>query len=233
MIERAAWGPTATRRVSVWRNRRWRVTSWLVRLVAALSRARDSDSLPQPVGTPSPTSVGARREEQPRAADPRAQAATLYEQHARAVLGYLCARLPTLDDAEDAVAEVFLAALAECAAGQMPGIGWLLTVARRRAADFYRQRHATQALASTTAATLAMRADVADGPEGAALRAEAVREALVRVAALPDEQRDALALRFAAGLRAPQIAAILGKSDEATRALLSRALRRLRKELAQ
>lgn len=231
MIERAAWGPSAAGWMSVWRNGRWRDPAfWLSRLAAALSHARDSSREPPLSGTSSVTTAATRQNLQPRAGDPRAQAAALYELHARAVLGYLCARLPTLDDAEDTLAEVFLAVLAECAAGQTPGIGWLLTVARRRVADFYRRRHATQALTTATAARLEVSGD---GPEDAALRAEAVREALARVAALPDDQRDALALRFAAGLRAPQIAVILGKSDEATRALLSRALRRLRKELAQ
>lgn len=166
----------------------------------------------------------------PHPTDPRAQVAALYELHAPAVLAYLCARLPTLDDAEDALAEVFVAALAQYAIGQSPGIGWLLTVARRRVADFYRRRHVAQAHIFAAAATLMTGSD---NPEDAALRAETIREALAHVAALPDDQRDALALRFAAGLRAPQIAAVLGKSDEATRALLSRALRRLRKELAE
>lgn len=230
MIERAAWGRSVMGLQFIWRGKRWRSDSWLSHLVAALSRAGDADPAPHvnaiPADVPAATRLGAA----PHSADPRAQAAALYEQHARAVLGYLCARLPALDDAEDALAEVFLAALAQYAAGQSPGLGWLLTVARRRAADFYRHRSIAQSYTLAAAATVATSGD---GPEDAALRAEAVREVLAHVAALPDDQRDALALRFAAGLRAPQIAAVLGKSDEATRALLSRALRRLRKELAQ
>jgi RNA polymerase sigma-70 factor, ECF subfamily len=159
--------------------------------------------------------------------DARALADRLYQEHARAVLAYLCARLPALHDAEDVLADVFLAALAQCATTEAPGIGWLLTVARRRVADFYRRRRATADLPASFAAAAAM------GPEEHALRAEELREVIARVARLPEDQRDALALRFAAGMRSPQIAAILGKSEEATRALLSRALRRLRKELAQ
>lgn len=225
MIERAVWGRTAVGWPSGWWRTIRRALPWLDGVTAALSHAQDADSAPcrTDVDAPAPLAAAARGN------DPHAEVATLYELHARAVLGYLCARLPTLDDAEDALAEVFLAALAQCAAGQSPGLGWLLTVARRRAADYYRRRHAAQAL---TAAVIARMASGGDGPEDAALRAETVRETLLRVAQLPDDQRDALALRFAAGLRAPQIAAVLGKSDEATRALLSRALRRLRKELA-
>jgi RNA polymerase sigma-70 factor (ECF subfamily) len=143
------------------------------------------------------------------------------------VLAYLCARLPSLPDAEDLLADVFVAALAQCASGDPPGLGWLLTVARRRAADFYRRRHAAPDLPASFAAA------TSEGPEEHALRAEELREVIARVARLPEEQRDALALRFAAGLRSPQIAAALGKREDATRALLSRALRRLRKELAE
>ncbi|HEX6800079.1 MAG TPA: sigma-70 family RNA polymerase sigma factor [Ktedonobacterales bacterium] len=225
MIERAVWGRTAIGWQGSWWGAIRHAVSWLGSVVAALSHAQDADSAPRRKDVDAPASPAAAT----RGSDPHAGVAALYELHARAVLGYLCARLPTLDDAEDALAEVFLAALAQCATGQAPGLGWLLTVARRRAADFYRRRHAAQAL---TAAMAARMATGGDGLEDAALRAEMVREALLRVAALPDDQRDALALRFAAGLRAPQIATVLGKSDEATRALLSRALRRLRKELA-
>src|SRR5258706_15010764 len=72
------------------------------------------------------------------AADPRAAIDRLYQEHARGVLAYLCARLPTLTDAEDILADVFLAALHVSAAGQdTPGIGWLLTVGRRRGAPLF------------------------------------------------------------------------------------------------
>src|SRR5260221_13429955 len=70
------------------------------------------------------------------AADPRAAIDRLYQEHAHGVLAHLCARLPTLADAADILADVFLAALRVSAEGQdAPGIGWLLTVWRRRAGD--------------------------------------------------------------------------------------------------
>lgn len=156
---------------------------------------------------------------------PRAQVDALYQQHARAVLAYLCRRLPTLADAEDALADVFLAALTACAGGASPSIGWLLVVARRRVADFYRERE-RHPVAVLPIDSPTIQAE----PEALSLRGEAHRELLALLAGLPDEQQEVLALRFAAGLRSPEIAAIIGKSDDATRAMLSRALRRLRKE---
>lgn len=163
--------------------------------------------------------------------DAAAQVDALYQQHARMVLGYLYRRLPTLADAEDVLADVFLAALQQCANGDAPGPGWLLLVARRRVADFYRERQRIPA--AYTPAPGTSLADVEDSrpqPEVAMIRAEEQREIAALIAQLPEEQRDALALRFGAGLRSPQIAEALGKSDEAARALLSRAVRRLRKE---
>lgn len=163
--------------------------------------------------------------------DAATQVDALYQQHARMVLGYLYRRLPTLADAEDMLADIFLAALQQCATGDVPGPGWLLLVARRRIADFYRERQRTPAAyAPAPGASLAEVEDTRPQPEDAMIRAEEQREIAALIAQLPEEQREALALRFGAGLRSPQIAEALGKSDEAARALLSRAVRRLRKE---
>jgi len=180
-------------------------------------------------GATSGASVGG---EPPYAQQIRAQVDGLYQRHARAVLGYLCQRLPHQADAEDALAEVFSAALQACARGQTPDLPWLLTVARRRVADFYRarQRHGGIPLERglDAAEALAWPADLQDDPEWRALHDEQSRELAELLARLPADQREAIALRFAAGLPSAQIAVALGKTDDATRALLSRAMRRLR-----
>ncbi len=197
------------------------VVVWLLSMASKEREPRTADATDGPATT---TDSGGTR------SNPRAVADAIYQQHARAVLAYLSHRLPNLPDAEDMLADVFVAALRACAAGETPGLPWLLTVARRRVADFYRQRRQTPASGAIYSATLALPADAHAQPEAAALQAEEHRELLALVAQLPDDQQEALALRFAAGLRSPQIAMILGRSDEATRALLSRAVRRLRKE---
>jgi RNA polymerase sigma-70 factor (ECF subfamily) len=162
------------------------------------------------------------------ASNPHAVVDALYQRHARAVLAYLTHRLRDPRDAEDILAEVFIAALGACAGGERPGLPWLLLVARRRVADFYRT-HARVERIAVNPAPAEEPADPRDDPERLLLRAEERRELLALIETLPEEQREALALRFAAGLPSAQIAEILGKSDEATRALLSRAVRRLRK----
>ena len=195
------------------------VTRWLV----ALAARRE----PEPSSPAVPIGMVAGGNEP----DPRVLLDQLYQAHARALLTYLAARLPSLADAEDALADVFLKAMRLTDAGDVPSVGWLFTVARRTVADFYRERSRT--LAHEEALAEAEELTPAEGhaePERAALRAEERRELRILIAQLPDEQRDALALRFAGGLRSAEIAAILGKSDEATRAMLSRAVRRLREE---
>lgn len=163
----------------------------------------------------------------------RSQVDALYQRHSHAVLGYLCKRLPTLADAEDVLADVFFTALQVSAQGHTPELPWLLTVARRRAADFYRARQRRGAPLDRgleNEEVEAWPAGQQDDPEWRALHAEELRELAALVARLPHEQREAIVLRFAAELPSAQIAAVLGKTDDATRVLLSRAMRRLREE---
>lgn len=153
----------------------------------------------------------------------------LFQQHARAVLAYLVHRLPTLLDAEDALDDVFLAALNACASGQTLTGGWLMVTAQRRMADFYRRRQRQGTLA-TMATANEQQAGESSEPEWVALRGEEHRELLRLVARLPQDQQAVLALRFAAGLQSPEIGEVVGKRADAVRALLARALRRLREE---
>ncbi|HEX8036729.1 MAG TPA: sigma-70 family RNA polymerase sigma factor [Ktedonobacterales bacterium] len=215
--------------------------SWLALVIAHVRYAartlamRDEASIPSEIpsaalpgemgGMSHGTTVNGERR------DTAAQVDALYQRHAHMVLGYLYRRLPTLTDAEDVLADVFLAAMRQCAHGDEPGPGWLLLVARRRVADFYRERQRMPAAYEPVpGASLAEVEDTHPQPEDVMIRAEERLEIAALIAQLPEEQREALALRFGAGLRSPQIAEVLGKTDQATRALLSRAVRRLRKE---
>lgn len=221
--------PAAPPRTFPWRRTastrglpRLRVLSELLALSTRGNAAWHSQRRPADLSPALPSDGG------PPANAPRAQVDALYQRHARAVLGYLCRRLPTLADAEDALADVFLAALTSCASGATPSIGWLLAVARRRVADFYRERE------RHPLSILPLDNSTSDNePERLSLKHEEQRELLALLARLPDEQQEVLALRFAAGLRSAEIASVIGKSDDATRAMLSRALRRLRKEWAR
>lgn len=161
--------------------------------------------------------------------DAHAAVEALYRAHALSVLSYLYHRLPTQADAEDALAEVFLAALRASADGAAPNILWLMGAARNRVADFYRVA-SRRAFANAPLNLAEGERNPLASPEEQMLRAEERHQLVTLVGTLPSEQQEALLLRFGSGLRSAQIAALLGKTDEATRALISRALRTLRKE---
>jgi RNA polymerase sigma-70 factor (ECF subfamily) len=161
--------------------------------------------------------------------DPAQRVDQLFQEHADIVLAYLIQRLPSLPDAEDALNEVFLAALRASSSGQILTSGWLIVTAQHRVADFYRQRQRALPFATIDAADK-QRASESSEPEWVALRGEEHRELLRLVARLPQEQQDILALRFAAALQSPEIGVAVGKRAGAVRALLTRAMRRLREE---
>ena len=154
---------------------------------------------------------------------------TLFQEYARTVLAYLVHRLPTLVDAEDALDDVFLAALHASASGQTLTCGWLMVTAQRRIADFYRRRERTPQMVPTVAAEKQYAVEHSE-PEWVTLQGEEYRELMRLVARLPQQQQEVLALHFAAGLQSSEIGEIVGKRADAVRALLSRAMRRLREE---
>jgi RNA polymerase sigma-70 factor (ECF subfamily) len=69
--------------------------------------------------------------------------------------------------------------------------------------------------------------------EAVALRGEAAAEAWAAVAALPDDRREAVVLRFVHELSTAEIAAILGRSEGAVRVLIHRGLRRVEQQLRE
>jgi RNA polymerase sigma-70 factor, ECF subfamily len=137
----------------------------------------------------------------------------LYQRHRLAVFRYLRTRTANEDDAAELTAIAFERALTAMPRYRSSGGGvlaWLLRIARNAAID-----------AGRRTSTVPMLADLA------AERHAALAEAVNR---LPDVQREALALRYAAGLTAREIGAVLGKSEQATQKLMSRALATLREE---
>lgn len=70
-------------------------------------------------------------------------------------------------------------------------------------------------------------------PSMAVVRNERQRRLLEVVAGLPEEHREALRLRYGDGLPTKEVASKLGKSDVATRVLLSRLVQQLQEQLAE
>jgi RNA polymerase sigma-70 factor (ECF subfamily) len=100
-----------------------------------------------------------------------------------------------------------------------------LRVARNAAIDRHRRRGTRRRL--LTALGRLPRA-TAPPAEAEALEREDDRAFRHRLAALPDAQRDALALRYGADLTIADVATVMGKSQDATQKLISRGLARLK-----
>lgn len=106
---------------------------------------------------------------------------------------------------------------------------WVFTIAHRRMIDEGR-RHARRPVDTAEEAALeAALPAVSSEPE--VLERLGVDEMVGLLQLLTEEQRDALALRFVAGLTLPEVAEVMGRTSNATKALQRRGLRALRKHL--
>lgn len=151
----------------------------------------------------------------------------LYRQHREAVFRYLRARCREDDLALELTAVTFEKALKGIGRYRTKGGGvlaWLLRIARNAATDH--ERRERPLIAQWRMNTDRPSPD--PSPEEAALGSDERRRLRLLVADLPELQRDALALRYGSGLTAREIGIVIGKSEEATQKLISRAVARLR-----
>jgi RNA polymerase sigma factor (sigma-70 family) len=144
----------------------------------------------------------------------------LLDAHGRDVHRFLIA-LVGRTDADDAYQETWLAAL-KAYPRLRDGAnlrGWVLTIAHRKAIDHARARRRQP----VAVPDLPDRRD-----EQASAPAEDELWQLVRE--LPDKQRTALALRYVADAAYPEIASVMGTTQQAARRNVHEALKRLRTE---
>ncbi len=156
--------------------------------------------------------------------------AVLYQQHAAAILRYLRQQTRSWEDAEDVLVEVFLAALDVPALLTLPPgaqLLWLRRVAQHKGVDYYRRSARRPVVALEPLADVLEEAEE-HSPEQMALRQEERRRLEKILKQLPTLQQEVVRLRFGEGLRCGQIAARLGKREEAIRKLLSRTMNHLR-----
>lgn len=156
--------------------------------------------------------------------------ALLYERHLERVYRYVRARGANDDDAAELAAVTFERALRHIdryRPGRSGFVAWLLRIARNAFIDAgRRKRSRSVGLDAVTELTAP-----GQSPEDMAIAAEERRWILSSVTRLPDVQRDALALRFAGGLSSREIATVIGKSEAATKKLLTRSLATLKEAM--
>ena len=148
----------------------------------------------------------------------------LYLRYADNVYGYVCSIVRDEYEAEDVTQHIFaklLTALPRYEPRVVPFSAWILRVAHNAAIDHVRARRPVPV-------EDVLAADAPDDRDGGRERFADLRLAL---AALPDEQRDVIVLRFLVGLTPGEVAERMGRSEDAVHGLQHRGRRRLRNEM--
>jgi RNA polymerase sigma factor (sigma-70 family) len=160
----------------------------------------------------------------------KAMAEILFHRHATAIFAFLCQQSPSREDAEDLLLEVFSAALEQpnlnrLAPKQQSSLLW--TIARNKQISAYRLRKRRPSV-SMELVLEDLFADTEQTPEREIVRLEEYAHLHSAIQMLPPLQQKVLQLRFINGLRSPEIAARIGKSETAVRSMISRTLNQLR-----
>jgi len=160
--------------------------------------------------------------------DPEAFGA-LFDHFYGPVYRFVAARVGRPSDAEDLAQLVFVKALEALPRYEQRGIpfgGWLFRLARNVVIDHMRTRreHATLDV-------VVEQADHEDGPDELAQMRQEMDSVAKALRRLTPEQREAIELRFFAGLSAKEAAEAMGRQEGTVRGLQFRAIAALRRDL--
>jgi RNA polymerase sigma-70 factor (ECF subfamily) len=153
----------------------------------------------------------------------------LFDHYHLPVYRYIASRVHRPSDAEDLTQLVFVKALEALPRYESRGVpfgGWLFRLARNTVIDHVRTRHDHVDLDSAIG-----QAGREAGPDEVTVARQELDEVAEALAALTEEQRDAIALRFFAGLSAREAAEVMGKQEGTIRGLQFRAIAALRRKL--
>src|SRR5215216_6124983 len=145
------------------------------------------------------------------------------------VYRYIASRVHRPSDAEDLTQHVFVKALEALPRYESRGIpfgGWLFRLARNAVIDHVRTRHDHAELDSVIEWTHSEA-----GPDEIAVVRQELDAVGSALAGLTEEQREAIVLRFFAGLSAREAAEAMGKQEGTVRGLQFRAIAAMRRQL--
>jgi RNA polymerase sigma-70 factor, ECF subfamily len=160
----------------------------------------------------------------------RTREEAIYRRYAPQIFTYLLRHVPSQQDAEDLILDVFLPVLEKLSTLEQDErhlAAYLQTVARNKVADYYRQRSKYQIISLEEVAETVYEHDEL-APEQLALAREQGHTLRQAVSALPELQQTILRLRFSYGMRCGEIATRLARSESSVRMMLSRSLKTLR-----
>ncbi|WP_432827682.1 RNA polymerase sigma factor ShbA [Dactylosporangium sp. CA-092794] len=146
--------------------------------------------------------------------------------YCRARLGRVGGAYTTADDVAQEVCLALLRALPRYRDQGRPFSAFVYAIAAHKVTDA--QRAAVRDPATAPVERLAEISDAAPGPEQQAVRTDLARRLSGLLGRLPEQQREIVVLRVAAGLTAEEVGVIVGLTAAAVRVAQSRALARLR-----
>lgn len=158
--------------------------------------------------------------------DPAAFAA-LYRQFRDPVFYYIYSRIGNRKDAEDLVEEVFLNVMEDLAGYRDEGhfTAWLFTIARSRAADYYRRRKPVLSIEQIYSLC-----DPLQDPVAHIIHSESMKSLGTLLQHLEEEERELLRLRFSARLGFKDIACVLKRKESAIKMSYYRLIERLQSQ---
>ena len=160
--------------------------------------------------------------------DPEAFGA-LFDHFYGPVHRYVAARVGRPSDAEDLAQLVFVKALEALPRYELRGVpfgGWLFRLARNVVIDHVRTRRE-----HVTLDIIVQQSTEDDGPDELAALRQDMDSVACALRRLTPEQREAIQLRFFAGLSAREAALAMGRQEGTVRGLQFRAIAALRREL--
>ncbi len=154
---------------------------------------------------------------------------SLFDVYYGPVYRYVAARVGRPSDAEDLAQLVFVKALEALPRYESRGVpfgGWLFRLARNVVIDHIRTRRETAPLD-----VVVERPATTDGPDELAVLRQEMESVAHALRRLTPDQREAIELRFFAGLSAKEAAEAMGRQEGTVRGLQFRAIAALRRDL--
>ena len=144
--------------------------------------------------------------------------AAIYDAYARRIYRYFFSRVENAAEADDLTAQTFLKVIEALPHYQHRGqfTAWIFQIARNNAMDYFRRNH-NQPLDSD-----GFDLPVMDGAVDQVIDQQAIAALRRHLRALDETERELLRLRFVVDLTYAEIAALLGRKEDAVRKAINR-----------
>jgi RNA polymerase sigma-70 factor (ECF subfamily) len=153
--------------------------------------------------------------------DPSALAA-IYDSYARDIYRYSYSRVGNTADAEDLTAQTFMAVIEALPRYRHRGYfsAWIFQIAHSKIMDFFRKY-------KRDPIEIPLDAAYSDDPLDGIIKEQSYEKVSALLKTLKDDERELIRLRYVVDLSFVEIAALLGRKEEAVRKSLNRILERL------